>query len=335
MTMNHTYANALTPAAQAAPKDLVQLTRKRGMSDVAFAEMMKQLGRRRAGLIAAGEGPGLDAEMVDEGLVSAAAAGLPDCLTCGACCAYFHQIAVLDRDPTPRRLAWTVWDAEDIAGPKVHWLKREPGEGRCIAFAGSVGQRAACTIYEVRPYSCRAFAAGSDRCRAVRRVYGLDPPLSELERIEHGKRIQADADGEMEAVEGLANRHAASFGEREKAGLLGEMIDYHRSRLAEIFSEAQRLQTLLTEKGSATAAASGLCRVQAINEETQTLTSAWQRLPVIECAELLNETEIEKINRDLLEVAAQSQAALARASRWLAALGEEVFAALAMRVELA
>jgi hypothetical protein len=43
---------------------------------------------------------------------------------------------------------------------------------------------------------------------------------------------------------------------------------------------------------------------------------------------MLDEAAIEKASLDLLETAAQSQAGLERAMRWLAAIGEEVFAAL-------
>jgi hypothetical protein len=334
--MNHTHTNAANIETQAAPTGLVQLTRKRAMSEATFAEMMEQLGQRRAGFVMADEGPGLYAETLAESFFVANPSGVPDCLTCGACCAYFHQVAVLDSDPTPRRLTWTVWDAEDIAGPKTRWLRREPREGHCIAFAGSVGQHAGCTIYELRPNSCKAFAAGSDRCRAVRRIYGLEPPLSEIERAERAKRIQADiGGGELNHVEALASRDAASFSGREKISLLGEVIDYNRARLGEILREAQRLQTLLAVKGIAWAATNGSRHVNAINEEAEVMTSAIARLPVIECAESLDESGIEKINRDLLDVAAQSQVALERASRWLAALGEVVFATFAMHVGLA
>src|SRR5581483_7877581 len=161
---------------------LVQLTGKRGMSETDFAEMLARLGERRDRFVAADEATEWFAESLAESRRAAHAASLPDCLTCGACCAFFHQVIVLDADPTPRRLTWAVWETGDVAGPKTRWLRREPDQGRCIAFAGQVGERARCEIYELRPRSCRAFDAGSDRCRAVRRAYGLEPPLAESER---------------------------------------------------------------------------------------------------------------------------------------------------------
>jgi len=334
--MNHTYKNAATTQAHPAPTALVQLTRKRGMSEAAFAEVLEHLARRRAGVVVADEGPSLYTETVAESLFNANQAGVPDCLTCGACCAYFHQVAVLDIDPTPRRLTWTVWETEDIAGPKTRWLRREPLEGHCIAFAGSVGQHAVCAIYELRPNSCRAFEAGSDRCRGVRRGYGLEPPLSEIERIEHAKRTQMDADSDaLDQVEVLASRDAASFSGREKLKLLGEMIDYNRAKLMAILREAQRLQALLAERGVAWAAAPSARYRNAINLEAQAVTSAVARMPVLECFESLDEAQTEAINRDLLAVAGQSQTALTHASRWLVALGEVVSATFEMPAGLA
>ncbi len=320
--MNHTHTDAL-----------VQLTRKRGMSEAAFTEMIERLGRRRAEVLAAGEEVGRYAETLADSVFTDGQSVMPDCQACGACCAYFHQVAVLDTDPTPRRLTWAVWDAEDAAGPKTRWLRREAQEGRCAAFSGRVGQDARCEIYELRPRSCRAFEAGSDRCRAVRRAYGLEPPLSPIEQAERAGRTEPDAGGEWNQVESLERRDALSFSEQERTRLLGEMIAYNQARLGDILAEAQRLQALLAEKGIAPAAAIAARQVNAINEEAR--AAALARLPVTECAAPCEGVGRERLDRALLDVAAQSQTALERASRWLLALGELVFAAFEMRVEMA
>lgn len=333
--MNHTHRDTVDTEAHTPPA-LVQLTRKRGMSEATFAEVMERLARRRARAVVADEGPGLYSETIAESSFSANQNGVPDCLTCGACCAYFHQVAVLDIDPTPRRLTWAVWETEAIAGPKTRWLRREPLEGHCIAFAGRVGQSASCAIYELRPNSCRAFEAGSDRCHAVRRVYGIEPPLSEIERIAHAGRTQMAADDiAMDQVEVLASCDGASFSAGEQLKLLGEMIEYNRANLIAILREAQRLRALLAEKGSAATAASATCHVNAINAEVQAVASAIVRMPVIKYSESPGEAQAEEMNRDLLAVAGQSQTALTRASRWLLALGEVVSATFEMSVELA
>lgn len=329
--MNATDADQpIGPTPVALPR-LVQLTRKRGMNEAHFAEMLTQLSQRRAGIVVANEATDRLAETVAESLFELSVDAVPDCRTCGACCAFFHQIAVLDCDPTPRRLTWMVWDAGDVSGPKTRWLRREPHQGHCIAFTGSVGERARCAIYELRPTSCRAFEAGSDRCRAVRRAYGLEPPMTELERVEYAKRLRADdLSAELNHVETLNDREAASFSEREKLTLLGEMINYNGAGLAEIFREAERLQSLLAGKGSAAITTDAARWVKAINGELRAVTTAIARLPLIESLEPFDAAQIEKASRDFLEVAAQSQAALERAARWLQAIGEEVFATFAM-----
>lgn len=56
-------------------------------------------------------------------------------------------------------------------------------EPRCIALAGEVGGRVACTIYAQRPPPCRDFAASYEAgvaepaCDAARARHGL-PPLT-------------------------------------------------------------------------------------------------------------------------------------------------------------
>jgi Fe-S-cluster containining protein len=311
----------MSALSQSSEDRLIQMTRKRGMSETAFAEMITHLCERRAQRLAVtDEAVGWYAETLAESVFTDSQPVVPDCQTCGACCAFFHQIAVLDSDPTPRRLTWAVWDDAGVAGPKTRWLRREADEGRCVAFKGGVGQYAHCAIYELRPASCRAFEAGSDRCRAVRRAYGLEPPLSEDARVEQAGRIEPDA-GEWDRVEALERRQPLSFGERERAELLAEMIAHHRARIREIADEAARLHALLAGQGIQSATQTAAHYADAINEEARAVTSAG------------DEARIEKT--ELLDLAAQSQAALTRATRWLVALGELVFDAFGMRVELA
>ena len=51
---------------------------------------------------------------------------------------------------------------------------------RCAALTGTVGEKAACGIYEWRPSPCRELAAGSDACNRVRLRHGLLPLDSSL-----------------------------------------------------------------------------------------------------------------------------------------------------------
>lgn len=44
---------------------------------------------------------------------------------------------------------------------------------RCAALTGTIGQQAACGIYEWRPSPCREFAAGSEACNRARVRHGM------------------------------------------------------------------------------------------------------------------------------------------------------------------
>src|SRR5689334_21606237 len=78
--MNHTYKNAANAEAHEPPTVLVQLTRKRGMSEKTFAEVLEHLAERRARAIVADEGLGQYTETVAESFINANQTGVPDCL---------------------------------------------------------------------------------------------------------------------------------------------------------------------------------------------------------------------------------------------------------------
>ena len=94
------------------------------------------------------------------------------CLSCGACCAAF-------------RVDFSVHESEDNGGRVPRGLIDEVNDftccmrgtdyarPRCAALTGTVGEKAACGIYEWRPSPCREFAAGSDACNRVRLRHGL------------------------------------------------------------------------------------------------------------------------------------------------------------------
>ncbi|WP_328702877.1 YkgJ family cysteine cluster protein [Arenibaculum pallidiluteum] len=92
-----------------------------------------------------------------------AGADVPDCQSCGACCAF----------------SWE-WPAligfGDGAGIPPHLIEdgRMRCEGnRCAALAGTLGEDVHCTVYADRPLVCREFASGSEDCLAVRRHFGF------------------------------------------------------------------------------------------------------------------------------------------------------------------
>jgi len=117
-------------------------------------------------------------KLISERIVTDASTSIPDCIPCGACCIYGLVIPINRREPEPlqRYLEITLDDAEDLVVERV--FERGP-DGRCINLDGVVGQQIGCSVYPDRPQMCRDFDAGSDRCFGYRRMYGIDPPLSE------------------------------------------------------------------------------------------------------------------------------------------------------------
>jgi Fe-S-cluster containining protein len=159
--------------------DLVQITRKDRVSEEEFYPavnaMYEQIWERL-----------LPAQVLTDGLSHTVAnnvltsgdAPVPDCQTCGACCAAVVCVGVRPGEDVESGKYWDVTAGELVVD---RYLKREPESFRCASLAGKIGERVSCTIYESRPAICRHFEAGSDRCHALRRAYGLEPFLSLME----------------------------------------------------------------------------------------------------------------------------------------------------------
>jgi Fe-S-cluster containining protein len=100
-----------------------------------------------------------------------------DCQTCGACCAnsrpnrdekYRDYVQITGQDKLARRpdLLRTLTILNDHGETHLKLVGREQ---RCVALQGKLGERVACTIYELRPRPCRIVEAGSRECLARRR----------------------------------------------------------------------------------------------------------------------------------------------------------------------
>lgn len=120
-------------------------------------------------------------KLVSGRVVADASVPIPDCVTCGACCVYGLVIPINRRDPEPleRYIEVTLDDAPEVVIERV--FERDERDGRCVNMAGEVGVEIGCTVYPDRPQICRDFDAGSDRCFGYRRMYGIDPPLTDKE----------------------------------------------------------------------------------------------------------------------------------------------------------
>ena len=96
------------------------------------------------------------------------------CTSCGACCASFRvDFSVFETQAeggaVPNGLAVEV----TASTCRMRGTDHQPV--RCAALTGTVGERAACGIYEWRPAPCREFEKGSDACDRARARHGMAP----------------------------------------------------------------------------------------------------------------------------------------------------------------
>ena len=108
-------------------------------------------------------------------------APVPDCLTCGACCAAMLCVGVRPAEDA-QLSAEEYWDIT-IEGRENEitvdrYLRRDEETLACAFLQIETGAPTACKIYERRPQMCHDFDAGSDKCHALRRAYGIEPFLS-------------------------------------------------------------------------------------------------------------------------------------------------------------
>lgn len=115
----------------------------------------------------------------ERNIVTPADAPVPDCLTCGACCGAMICVAVSQTDATPAEYYWDITNGGEQGEITVDRYLRRSGETlACANLGGTIGESVGCEIYEQRPQMCRVFEAGSDKCHAIRRAYGIEPFLT-------------------------------------------------------------------------------------------------------------------------------------------------------------
>ena len=121
-------------------------------------------------------------------------APVPDCVTCGACCASMLCVGV--RPGEEKEIsAEDYWDIV-VEGEKGEilvdrYLQRNAETFACTALDGTIGEKVGCRIYEKRPSMCHHFDAGSDKCHAIRRAFGIEPFLTLLEMSEAVQKLKA------------------------------------------------------------------------------------------------------------------------------------------------
>ena len=111
--------------------------------------------------------------MLNQGGITA----VPDCQSCGACCALFRVSfywAEADDAPGGRVPAGLT----QAIGPLQRCMAGTASQPvRCVALQGQVGRAVTCDIYAQRPSPCQAVQPGDVQCLKARAHWGLDAPV--------------------------------------------------------------------------------------------------------------------------------------------------------------
>lgn len=165
------------------PKQFVQIERRNKLSRKEFNEVMSNLENRTWKNLKTEPIPFKKLSgRIKDSFLTAADEPIPDCQTCGACCIAVPWVDVKEADATPEENYWNITiGARNGEAIVSRQLRRDAETGNCLALKGNAGETVECAIYEARPDDCRKFEAGSDKCRALRRAYGFEPPLTDME----------------------------------------------------------------------------------------------------------------------------------------------------------
>lgn len=127
---------------------------------------------------------------------------VPDCGTCGGCCAAFADVDAAPADNISAEDSWEIFGKgknEDYIVDR--FIKRKETNFSCTALVGTIGEKVSCRLYEDRPLTCQHFEAGSDRCHAVRRAYNIEPLLDSMEMSEAIHRLKRAENEKRDYIE--------------------------------------------------------------------------------------------------------------------------------------
>jgi Fe-S-cluster containining protein len=174
------------------PSEFVKLSRVRKTSENEFYPIINRMYEALWQQLLPPQIPtdGLSSK-VEKNVITPPDAPIPDCLTCGACCQSLLCVGVRPSDNVHPDLVWDI-TAEANDGEIVvdRYLRRNGETLACVALEGTVGEKVACSIYDTRPVMCHHFDAGSDRCHAIRRAFGIEPFLSLQEMSDAMKKLK-------------------------------------------------------------------------------------------------------------------------------------------------
>lgn len=103
------------------------------------------------------------------------------CKCCGACCAVWKvRFPAIEANPNNAGgvpIECTI----PVSETQLAMKGTEPGQKRCCALKGQIGNWVSCSIYASRPTPCRDFKASwemgvsNQKCDRARTIYGLVP----------------------------------------------------------------------------------------------------------------------------------------------------------------
>lgn len=151
---------------------------------------------------------------------------IPDCQTCGGCCASFVCVDVAPDSSVSPEDCWNITrEGRNDEYTVDRYIKRKEDDFSCTALEGKIGEQVNCRVYEDRPRMCRQFEAGSDRCHAVRRAYGIEPFLSLMEMFEAKKKLEKASSENSQNPEGVDRVRIVEDGETEKLQIIVSLKD--------------------------------------------------------------------------------------------------------------
>lgn len=176
-------------------QQFVQISRRGKISEDEFFALIPALNKKKWQMILP---PQLEIEELTgkrtKNIITPADSPIPDCQTCGACCVFFLCVAVNENGyQTPPEYVWQV--TREAAGGEItvdRFMRRDEEKLNCTALVGTLGENVGCGIYENRPQVCRDFEAGSDKCHALRRAYGIEHFLSLGEMMTAQEKVKAN-----------------------------------------------------------------------------------------------------------------------------------------------
>ncbi len=162
---------------------------------------------------------------VSDNIITPSAAPVPDCMVCGACCAFLLCVAVKPTDKTSDVHFWKIINKNKDGEIVVdQFMRRDSETAACVALDGKIGEGVGCNIYEERPQVCREFEAGSDKCHALRRAYGIEPPLTTERTLESLFRLELKA-SHTNSVDRLLYAKIVAHPETEESIIVAVMED--------------------------------------------------------------------------------------------------------------